>query len=70
MLAPDAALGQGTEPHRVALGGLLLLALIPGFGFQGSRGPWEPDEGRYTGWHVKCSHPAISWFRISTRGRT
>lgn len=35
--------------HTSALAWVLLLGLLLGFGFQGSRGLWSPDEGRYVG---------------------
>ncbi|HET9693180.1 MAG TPA: glycosyltransferase family 39 protein, partial [Steroidobacteraceae bacterium] len=31
-----------------AVFGLLALLVVVGFAFQGTRGIWEPDEGRYT----------------------
>lgn len=34
--------------ERRGLWGLLLLLLVLGFAFQGTRGIWEPDEGRYS----------------------
>lgn len=44
----DRSAASGRVPHRAWLG-LLLLGLVLGFAFQGTRALWNTDEGRYTG---------------------
>lgn len=44
----NAALLDRFFSPRFAAYWVLLLAMLLGLGFQGSRGLWEPDEGRYT----------------------
>jgi 4-amino-4-deoxy-L-arabinose transferase len=42
--------------RRHPLRALLALALLLGFAFQGTRGLWEPDEGRYTNVALQMLH--------------
>ena len=42
--------------RRHPLRALLVLALLLGFAFQGTRGLWEPDEGRYTNVALQMLH--------------
>lgn len=52
---PDGAIRDGRPQHvasgllRAPLLWLIMLGLILGFSFQGARGLWSPDEGRYVG---------------------
>ena len=44
---PQRAHGEPATATRLSLVAILLLGLLLGFAFQGTRGLWSPDEGRY-----------------------
>jgi 4-amino-4-deoxy-L-arabinose transferase len=52
----DPALSPSDALRRHPLAALLALALLLGLAFQGTRGLWEPDEGRYANVALQMLH--------------
>jgi len=52
----EATLSVSDTVRRHPLAALFALALLLGFAFQGTRGLWEPDEGRYTNVALQMLH--------------
>src|SRR5207342_2141597 len=52
----EVALSVSDAVRRHPLAALLALALLLGLAFQGTRGLWEPDEGRYANVALQMIH--------------